>query len=161
MSIKTLLVVGCIFSACARPPAHVRCTDDVTNAYSKSQKDLVCIGRGGYFGNKCITGLYIDFEVERVYSNAEAKELLLKTVEEFITHANRSETLTPFLKKHPITFNEVSLSIAFVDKGRKPQPLLAQIHLYEGRIYYSNFDPAKKAYIAFSQESYPAPFLTK
>lgn len=158
MHLKTFLIVGCIFSACARPPQHVRCVDEVTKSFSeivRNERALIALGSGGYFTQKSVAGVYADFELERAYTQAEAKELLIGTVQKFIGHVNQSEKLRPFLKKYPISASEVSLSIAFVNSEHKPLSGLAQIHLYEGKIYYSTFDPSKKAYIAFSQEGYP------
>lgn len=149
--------MGCIFAACSRPPAHVKSADEITRSFDEKmlkENALISLGGGGYFENKSINSLYADYELFAPYNKEEAKKLLAQITAQFIDHVNQDESIRPHLKTYPVTQNQVSISIAFLDQNRKPQNALAQIHLYQGRIYYSTYDQDKKAYLAYDNECY-------
>lgn len=156
MNLKTFLFMGCIFAACSRPPAHVKTTDEVTRCFCEKmlkENALISLGAGGFFENKRVNAFYADYEMFVPYDKSEARKLLSRVTSEFIDYINQDEMIRPHLKTYPITANEVSVSIAFFDPHRKPQEL-AQIHLYQGRVYYSTYNQDKKAYLAFDNEGY-------
>ena len=152
MDLKTFALIACIFSACAKAPPHVRCTDTVTKAFALQQKEerhLISLGQGGFFSNEGVDSLFIDFEIAKEYDEEEAKHLLEETVEQFIFAVNENPELRKFLNVYPVTVKDVSVSIGFIDQKKHPVEGLSQIHLYEGNIYYSHYNKEQKAYIAY------------
>jgi len=158
MYLKSLFIVGCIFSSCAKRPAHVKNADNVTTSFNEiivREKAIFSVGSGGYFSRNKVDALYSDFEVYKPYNREEARELLIATVNEFVEHINQYEAIRPYLAHYPISIEHVSISMAFVDKKHNPFDSLAQIHLYGGKIFYSSYDKEKKAFLAFDQEVFP------
>lgn len=149
--------MGCIFAACAKPPPHVKSTDNATRTFCErmlKENALIPLGSGGFFENKRVHALYADYEMFAPIDQKGAKDLLSQITTQFIAHINQDESIKEHLKSYPITAREVSISIAFFDQDHKPRENLAQVHLYQGRIYYSTFDLSKKAYLAFESEIY-------
>ncbi len=156
--LKQLILVGCIFSACAKPPEHAKWAQDTAKAFTQlmeKSQGLHSLGSGGFYTNKKIDSLYLDFEIRKRVSHEEAKALLTTIVDTFIEYVNQNEGIRPFLQTYPITPNQVSASIAFVDDKKLPLAGFSQIHLYEGVIYYSIFQPEKKEYSSYQKELYP------
>lgn len=154
---KQFVIVGCVFSACAKPPAHAKQAQDVTKAFSakiEQEQGLTSLGSGGFYTNKKIDALYVDFEVKRKSSPEEARILLRNMVSSFVEFVNQNEEIRPFLQTYPITPNQISASIAFVDDKRAPLAGFSQIHLYDGTIYFSTFQSDKKDYISYQKERY-------
>ena len=152
---RHLIVIGCIFSACAKPPTHVKKAQDVASAFAEKsvqEKGLYFLGRGGFYTDKKIDSLYVDFEIQGAMSSEQAFDLLKERVDQFVDFVNQSEEIRPFLTKYPVTPNEISMSIAFVDKKRTPVEGFSQIHLYEGTIYYSAFQQETKRYVPYDQK---------
>jgi len=157
MNLKTFIVIGCIFSACAKPPAYVKSADDVTKSFSEKmlrENALISLGAGGYYHEKSVNALYADYELFQPYSKEEAKALLTQIIPQFVDHINTSEEIRPYLQTYPVTSDQVSISIAFFDQDHNPYDKLAQIHLYQGKLYYSTYDREKKAYLAVENEKY-------
>lgn len=156
MYLRAALVVSCIFSACAKPPDHVREALRVSESVSDSLQaryGFASLGSGGDFQSK-VMGFYADFETMGIYNKDEAKEMLVKCVDEYIESVNQDEGVRSYLAVYPITSQQVSVSIAFVDEKRKPRDELSQIHLYNDEIYYSTYNPEKKAFIATDHEHF-------
>ncbi len=152
---KQLLVIGCVFSACAKPPPHAKQAQDVTKAFVvqiEREKGLTSLGSGGFYTNQKIDSLYVDFEVKKSLPPEEAKALLMTTVNSLVAFVNQNEGIRPFLKTYPITAEQVSISIGFINEKRAPLPGLSQIHLYDGTIYYSTFQSDLKKYTPYYQE---------
>jgi hypothetical protein len=157
--LRQFICVGCIFSACAKPPPHAREAQIVAKDFglqAEHAKGLHSLGSGGFYTNKKVDSFYIDFEITKKLSEAEAKDLLKETVEEFVAFVNQNESVRPYLRNLPISANEISISIAFIDEKRAPQKELSQIHLFEGVIYYSKFITEKKEYSPYEKELYIA-----
>lgn len=156
--LKQLIVVGCVFSACAKPPEYAKQAQDTALAFThqvEGEASLHSLGSGGFYTNKKIDSLYVDFEIKKRLSPEEAKALLTTTVNAFIEYVNQNEGIRPFLQTYPVTPNQISVSIAFIDDKRAPFVGFSQIHLYEGIIYYSAFQPEKKEYSPYQKELYP------
>lgn len=159
MSLKSFVTIACIFSACAKPPAYVKSADNVTKSFNDvilQERALFSLGSGGYFSGNKVEALYADYETFSAYSKEDARTLLLETVTEFVNYINQDECVRKYLTEYPVTAQNVSVSIAFVDGNHNPFDSLAQIHLYGGKIFYSTFDKSKKAYLAFEQEECPS-----
>ncbi len=155
--LRQFICVGCIFSACAKPPPHAKEAQGVVKEFGdqiEHSKGLHSLGSGGIYTNKKIDSFYIDFEIAKKLSEAEAKTLLKETVEMLISFVNQNKSVRPFLKNFPISANEVSVSIAFVDEKRTPLKEFSQIHLFEGVVYYSKFITEKKEYSSYEKELY-------
>ncbi len=155
--LKQLLVIGCVFSACAKPPEHAKQAQDAAKAFSliaKKEPGLTSLGSGGFYTNNKIDSLYIDFEIKKDLPPKEAKHLLTTTVNAFVNYVNENEAIRPYLQTYPITAKEVSVSIALIDEKRIPLKGFSQIHLYDGNIYYSNFIAERKEYSSYEQELY-------
>ncbi len=155
--LKQILIVGCVFSACAKPPEHARHAQETAKAFAKKTEmelSLSCLGSGGFYSDKKIDSLYIDFEMKKACSEIEAKDLLTKIVSEFVEFVNANDQIRPFLQTYPITPRQVSLSIGFVNHKREPLLGLSQIDLYEGMIQYSTYISEKKEYSPFEKELY-------
>lgn len=152
-----LICVGCIFSACATPPPHAKEAERVAKNFGlhiQETKHLSSLGSGGFYTNKKVDAFYIDFEIAKEFTESDAKILLKEIVDSFVSYVNQNESVKPYLATYPISPNEVSVSIGFVDKKRAPIQELSQIHLFEGRIYYSKFESDKKTYSPFLEELY-------
>ncbi len=161
MTLKSLLIVGCIFSACVKKPVYVRNCYDSTKAFvTVATKDfgVVSLGQGGYFNQGKIDSFYADFMIAKEVSEEEAKELLLSVTEKFLHHINGDCKLKPYLNIYPITMEHLSVSIAFMDQKKSPVSSLAQVHLYEGKVFYSHYNKDKKAYIAYRNEAFPTSY---
>jgi hypothetical protein len=158
MNLKSLLIFGCIFSACAKKPPHVKSCYDSAKAFvlvATRDFGVTPLGQGGFFVNGGIDSFYADFTAPREASEDEAKALLFSVTEKFLHHINGDARLKPFLNIYPLSMEHLSISIAFIDHEKSPQGALAQVHLYEGKIFYSHYDKEKKAYIAYRSEAFP------
>ena len=92
--VKQLLVIGCVFSACAKPPAHAKQAQDVTKAFvtnMEREKGLNSLGSGGFYTDKKIDSLYVDFEIKGQFSPEEAKALLTTTVNSLVDFVNQHD----------------------------------------------------------------------
>jgi hypothetical protein len=155
--LRQFICVGCIFSACAKPPPHAKEAQNVVKEFGLQIEHAIglhSLGSGGFYTNKKVDSFYIDFEIVKNLSEAEAKALLKEVVETLVTFVNQNESVRPYLKNYPISANEISVSIAFIDEKRAPQKELSQIHLFDGVIYYSKFIAEKKEYSPYEQELY-------
>lgn len=158
MNLKTFLIVGCIFSACAKKPPHVKSSSDSTKSFveiARQEFNLSPLGQGGSFSNNGVDALYADFSFDGDVSEEEAKILLFSVTDRFLNYANSDRSLKPFLNIYPLSMSQMSVSIAFLDKNKNPRSTLAQIHLFDGKIFYSHYDKEKKAYIAYRNEAFP------
>jgi hypothetical protein len=157
--LSQIIVIGCVFSACAKPPEHARHAQDTAKAFAKKAETefgLTSLGSGGFYTNKKIDSLYLDFEMKKNQTQEEAKALLTKTVNDFVHFVNESEEIRPFLQTYPITPNQISVSIGFINEKREPFQGFSQIVLYEGITQYSVYIPEKKEYSPFQKELYPS-----
>lgn len=156
--IKQIVCIGCIFSACAKPPEYAKRAGDAAKSFSLQvarEEGVTPLGSGGFYTNKKIDSFYIDFETKKRLLPEDAKTLLVTIVDQFVNAINSNEEMRPFLQTFPVTANQVSISIGLVDEGRKPLLGFSQIHLYEGIIYYSTFESEKKEYSPYERELYP------
>ena len=156
MYLKTFVIISCVFSACAKPPKHVQEGLRVSERFSDQMEiehTFTSLGSGGEFQEK-VSGFYADFETIIPYVKEEARELLASCTSTFLAKINEDEGVRPFLSKYPVTSDQISISIAFVDKLRNPRMELSQIHLFGDQIFYSVYNPTNKAYIAIEQEQY-------
>lgn len=152
---KSLLYVACIFSACAKPPAHVKQTDNVMKPFVKTQEvqyALHGLGQGGYFTGNQIDMFYADFDTTLSLSEEGAKELLYNITMNLKHVINTNEAISPYIKDYPVTIDQISLSIGFVDAHKKPREQLSQVHLYKGEVYYSSYNTEENTYISYKQE---------
>ena len=153
--VKQLIMVGCIFSACVKPPAHVKQAQEVTKEFAeKIEKEtgLFSLGSGGFYTDKKIDSLYVDFEAKGNFSQNEARELLMNTMVSFVEFVNQNLEIRPFLSTYPITEKQISASIGFVDEKRVPVQGLSQIHLYTNTLYYSSFQIDTKQYVTYQKD---------
>jgi hypothetical protein len=155
--IKNLLVLGCVFSACAKPPEHVKITQDSIKSFSKHLEKttaLKTIGSGGFYFGKSVEGFYIDFEFKEVENEFDAEKLLRNTVNSMICHLNSDEKIKSLIKNSNITASQISLSIGFLESNRKPSEKIAQVHLDHGYIHYSVFVKEKNEYACYKRVLY-------
>ena len=155
--LKQILIIGCVFSVFAKAPEYAKHAQDTAKSFSliaQNESGLTPLGSGGFYSNKKVDSLYIDFEIKKRLSPEEAKALLTTTVDHFVAYINENEALRPFLQTYPITPERISISIGFIDEKRNPLPSLSQIHLFDGAIYYSTFNSAQKEYMPYQKEMY-------
>lgn len=156
MLLRISLAVACIFSSCAKKPHHVKVMDNISaqcHATLHTQHKLQPLASGCYY-SQGYDALYFDYELAAYYTPEEAKELLLQCVEHCCEICNASEDYQKHANVYPVGPNEISLSIAFMNPQHKPYEELAQIHLYQGEIFYSHFDAANTLYVSYKKESY-------
>ena len=157
--LKQILIIGCVFSVFAKAPDYAKHAQDTAKAFSliaQKESGITPIGSGGFYTNKKVDSLYIDFEIKKRLSPEEAKALLTTTVDHFVAYVNQNEALRPFLQTYPITPQQISVSIGFIDEKRNPLSSLSQIHLFDGTIYYSTFNPSQKEVSLYQKELYTA-----
>ena len=154
--LRLTITLACIFSACATPPAHVKATDVAMKRFCQKisqSKELAVLGCGGFFDERRISGFYADFESNREFTKEEARSLLTELTASLLHDLNLETALVPYIIETPIGDGNVSISIGFVGKDRKPYPQLSQIHLFENKIYYSVYDPSQNTYICTQLEN--------
>jgi hypothetical protein len=155
--LKNLLVLGCVFSACAKPPEHVKITQDSIKSFSKNVEKataLKTIGSGGFYTGKTVQGFYIDFEFNDVENELDAEKLLRTVVDSMICHLNQDEKIKSLIKDSNVTASQISLSIGFLELNRTPSKKLAQVHLDHGYIHYSVFVKDKNEYFCYKKILY-------
>jgi hypothetical protein len=155
--LKNLLVLGCIFSACAKPPEHVRITQDSIKSFSKNLEKttaLKTIGSGGFYSGKTVQGFYIDFEFKDLENEFEAEVLLRTVVESMISHLNKDKKIKSLIKDSNVKASQISLSIGFLQSNRMPSNKIAQVHLDHGYIHYSVFLKDKNEYCCYKKILY-------
>jgi hypothetical protein len=155
--IKNLIVLGCVFSACAKPPEHVKITQDRLKIFSKkieSEEKLETLGLGGFYTGKVVDGFYIDFQLKEKMAEKQAELVLRRAVESLLSELNKDLDLKNYLRAETITSEQVSLSIEFIGSNKKPAQDLSQIHLDQGYIYYSVFCSDKGEYSSYKKELY-------
>ncbi len=153
---RLTLVLACIFSACARAPAHVKATDVAMKKFcqkASQDKQIKMLGCGGFFDERKVRGFYADFESNKQLSKEEARALLTDLVSTCIHDLNLEEKLLSYVIKTPISFDHVSISIVFVGDDRKPYSQLSQIHIFENKVYYSVYDVSQNAYVCTQSET--------
>lgn len=153
--LRLTLAVACIFSACCKPPAHVKVTEQSMKQFCHNvaqEKHLRVLGCGGFYEGHKVLGFYADFESPREYTKEDAKTLLLELVQQCTDHISFAPQLEPHLATLPISKKTISLSIGFVDSDRNPYSELAQIHIHEDNVYFSQYDVQKKTYVCIQSE---------
>ena len=157
LMLKLTIALACVFSACAKPPAHVKATDVTMKSYCKNasaENNIKILGNGGYFDDRLIRGFYADFESGVELSKEDAKTLLVSLVERCITDLNNDSNLSKHLVTSPVAVEHVSISIGFVAEDRTPFPNMSQIHLFENKIYYSEYKAENKTYVCTQSEAF-------
>ena len=155
--LKNLLILGCVFSACAKPPEHVKITQDSIKSFSKNLEkttSLKTIGSGGFYFGKTVEGFYIDFESKEIENESDAERLLRTVVDSMISHLNKDEKIKLLIRDSRVTASQISLSIGFLESNRKPSKKIAQVHLDHGYIHYSIFINDKNEYACYKKVLY-------
>jgi hypothetical protein len=160
MQIRSFILIACIFSSCGKTPEHVRKCDQVEKAFAKileKEEKFSLLGAGGIYGKETIDQFYIDFEVEREVSFEEARILVQKVARQFIEYIHQKEEILPYLAVSSLSFNDISISIAFVDTNRQPRKELSQVELCHQEIIFSTYHAKEKQYIFLKKEPFSSP----
>lgn len=104
----------------------------------KKEKDLLCIGFGG-FGKKKIKISSLSFVNNGSPHNIDkARELMVYATEIFLNEFNSFDKIKPYLINHPFTSENIEIKIFFEDKKGNSfsSPNLLVVSLYKGKILY-------------------------
>lgn len=154
--LRLTIAIACVFSACAKAPAHVKATEVAMKKYCKhvtETKSLTILGSGGFFEADHVRGFYADFESNEQLGKEEAKVLLTGLVETCLIDLNKDEDVLKHFTNGPVEQKHISISVGFVGDDRKPYAELSQIHLFENKIFYSTYDPNQKTYVCTQTEA--------
>lgn len=96
------------------------------------------------YGGGMIRGIeryLIDYDCTTKLTVNQARELLVDFTESFLTYVNSSEAVS-YLYKYPYDENDFNLHINFVNSPYKfvNDGNLAKVHLYNGWIWYAEYD---------------------
>ncbi len=97
------------------------------------------------------------FEVRKILTKDQAREIIVSCVEEFLNAVNTNEELKPYLKEYPFEPKNIYVMLCIYDKKTKPvyHPFIGTASSLKGNIYYRTDDPDKKnQYKAEYEESF-------
>lgn len=134
------------------------CNDDLNvqegikliNKIAKKKYDLTCIG-SGIQGPNIIKNFRLTFETYKIYTEDEARQLLVQFTEDYIRLINNSEFILKNMDNPPVDQNHAYFLITFIDYDGSYRPQLNAIELSNGSIKF-----LKKTYTleTYKKESY-------
>lgn len=92
-----------------------------------------------YFDKKKICNLQLSFDSYHKITIPEARELLLKVANDYLSTVNSCEALALEFIPYPFKIENLAISIFFVDKNSKKYsspPLIACVRLIDGEVRY-------------------------
>lgn len=154
MALFKVLALACIFSTCVNnDPKYYTASKSFVqnfNARMKDQYQLSFLGWGGVFDSG-INGLYIDYEVCMDPSEKISSDLLEMVMNDLVRAMNREVNLKGHLNQYPVTNENISVSIAFVDEKKRAVKPLSQIDFHDQKICFSSFDQNTQQYKTYKE----------
>ena len=141
------------------PADYIVMADQITEVVKDKlikRYNMRVIGVAGGMAD-CVNLVGLSFQIRRPLSKERLREIIVDSVEEFLTSINKNERLRPFLKNYPFTAKEIEIEIFIVDNtGREvydPEIMLAAA--YRGTVKYRTEDKDNKfGYKSTTEESY-------
>ena len=119
------------------------CADYVTALFANKvhmEKGLILTGTGGGGSSeKGLTMLSVSFEKDQKIDLSEARKLIVECTDEFVSEINSSLDLKKHLFSVPFTYENIKISILFVDQKEHEfvsPPFISAIRISEGEIRY-------------------------
>jgi hypothetical protein len=108
-----MMLVACIFSIFAKPPAHVQAADELMASFNTTQIEryhVEPLQQTGLF-EKGIQALFLDYQIDEILTEDQVKALLLDISSNFLEFVNQDTKIVPYLTVYPLTDNHISVSI--------------------------------------------------
>lgn len=122
------------------PVDHVKIVDQITADVEKkiSKHYHIEILPGYSRGTDWLDRPLLQFQVEGPLTKEELRILLIETAKDFFSAINSDERLRPFLKKYPLTANEVDIGVRIVDKQGVEvyDPDIFSASVRKGKLYF-------------------------
>lgn len=108
--------------------------------------DMQMVGFSAAMPGGVINNLGLLFQVFRVLTREEAREILVDAVQEFLSEVNSNEEIRPYLKVYPFAAKNITVSIYI--RGPKNESLfdpdISVATAYGGKIWYKTNDKKHK-----------------
>lgn len=119
-------------------------TVDVAEKLTKRYHMRVIGISGGMAGHVNTIGLH--FQIHGPLTKEKLREILVNSVEVFLTSINADEKIRPFLKNYPFTEKEIKIAIFIVDESgiHVYDPDIAVAAAMRGKIWYFTEDRSDK-----------------
>ncbi|MCH9611622.1 MAG: hypothetical protein S4CHLAM102_00920 [Chlamydiia bacterium] len=135
------VMIACVFSGCARQPAHIKAIRKASRHFNKRVEQvygLLPVRFGGDF-NQRIKEVHLDYEFSQAVDRERARNFIYLCVNGMAEHVNRDRDVRPYLYSYPLPHEKISVSIAFVQPGTHqfdPESEVAHVEYNEGVISY-------------------------
>lgn len=152
----TFLIVCYFLSACQHTASEAGY--QAIGKYSKkANKEWgweLC-GVGGQFGDT-IQRFNLDYELVKQADVQEARELIVKGVNEFLEYVNTNEKTRPLLIESPFTSKRLKFGLGFIkpDGSFAEEQYISYALVLDGKIHYSRKKPNKMGLESVHSESF-------
>lgn len=122
------------------PARYVVLSEEIT-AYTAAilsdRHNMDLIGTGGGLAN-CVNILSLSFQIVGPIDKAQLREILIDSVETFLSSINSNEELRPHLSHYPFSPNGIEIEIFVVDSSGRPvrEPCIAIASAEGGSLSY-------------------------
>jgi hypothetical protein len=149
-----LVLLICFFSSCEHPehqsPLYVKLADEITSKTAdklQKEKGLVLVGIGGQMMHD-IQMMAMSFYLYQEISLETARELIILSVNNYLSDINNNKEIRPYLHDHPFSSNniEIRLFIYNPDGSNLAPEKLYYVSALNGKIsYFSRMPNPSKA----------------
>lgn len=113
---------------------------------------LQCIGNGGRRDEQ-LKHVRMAFASHKARAVDEAREVMVKVVQRFVTAINGDESLKAHLEENSFTAEQVEVSILFKQKKGEKNPVALVSH-FGGVIRYKTIDDVTNKFVLVQKETY-------
>lgn len=139
-------------------PEYEKIADEITEATAqklKEKKGLVLVGTGSQMMHD-IQKMSMDFNFYKVVDITIARQLLIDSVQEYLSAINASQKVRPYLHNYPFTAENVEIVIYFYNPDRN-NVSSGEINIAaanQGKVVYYIDYPDKYTLKAMHEETY-------
>lgn len=139
-------------------PRYVKLAHEITEKTAKklkAQKNLYLAGTGGQMMND-IQMMMMGFDLYEVIDIETARQLLVDSVQEYLSAINSNEEIRPYLHNYPFTAKNVEIVIYIYNPDGSQVPLdkITIAAANQGRVVYYVDDPQKHTIKTIHEETY-------
>ena len=136
---------------------YCKYVDEITKPFIDrvyQEQNFRLVGGGGSFiHNVKLISLSFDKAIDDV-EVSESRVWLVNCVEEMLKAVNEKKELHPYLDHFPFTNKGIKLSLMFNYNYTKNNRAVAHVLNYDGKVYYSYYDPEEDQLKDLHQETY-------
>jgi hypothetical protein len=139
-------------------PRYIKLAHEITGKTAKKlkeQKGLSLAGTGGQMMDD-IQMMMMGFNFYKVVDIETARQLLVDSVQEYLSAINSNEEIRPHLHNYPFTAQNVEIAIYFynLDGSNVPPGKLSIAEANQGKVVYYIDDPEKHTIKPLHEETY-------